>query len=89
MVEVGVRKVKDHLSEYLRKVRDGERVVITDRGRPVAVLVGLDETAASDAAWSLVHQGLGEWSGGKPRGDSASPRVAGRRAEEIVLEDRR
>jgi hypothetical protein len=27
-----VRSVRDHLSHYLRRVRRGERVVVTDRG---------------------------------------------------------
>lgn len=89
MIQAGVREMKDHLSEYLRRVRRGERVVITDRGRPVAALVGLEEEAAGGAAWSMVRRGLGEWSGGKPKGLADAPCVAGRRAEEMVLEDRR
>lgn len=89
MIEAGVRNVKDHLSEYLRRVRRGERVVITDRGRPVAALVGLGDEADVETAWSLVHQGVGEWQGGKPLGLSKAPQVQGRRAAEIVLEDRR
>lgn len=89
MMEAGVRHLKDHLSEYLRRVRRGERIVITDRGKPVAALVGLPEEETTERAWSLVHEGLGEWSGGKPRGSSNPPRIPGRRAEEVVLEDRR
>jgi prevent-host-death family protein len=89
MVEAGVRKVKNHLSEYLRKVRGGERIVITDRGRPVAVLVGVAEAESHETAWAIVDRGLGEWSGGKPRGASRPSRIEGRRAEEIVREDRR
>lgn len=89
MIQAGVREIKDHLSEYLRRVRRGERVVITDRGRPIAALVALEEEAAGSAAWRLVRRGLGDWSGGKPRGLANPPRVAGRRAEEIVVEDRR
>jgi prevent-host-death family protein len=89
MAQTGVRELKDHLSEYLRRVRQGERVVITDRGRPVAALVGLPTEPPAEIAWSLVHLGLAEWSGGKPRGQSDPPRIPGRRAEEIVIEDRR
>lgn len=89
MIQAGVREIKDHLSEYLRKVRRGERVVITDRGRPVAALVGVDEEAAGETAWRLVRRGLGEWSGGKPRGLADAPRVPGRRGEQAVIEDRR
>lgn len=42
-VEVGVRDLKNNLSRYLERVRSGEEVVVTDRGRPVARLTALDE----------------------------------------------
>jgi antitoxin (DNA-binding transcriptional repressor) of toxin-antitoxin stability system len=35
---VGVRDLKNHLSEYLRLVRRGERILVTDRGEVVAEL---------------------------------------------------
>ena len=89
MTHVGVREMKDRLSEYLRRARAGEQVVITDRGRPVAALVGLRAEGADEAAWSLVSSGLCEWSGSKPRGLESRPRIPGRRAEEAVIEDRR
>ena len=88
MIRAGVRDVKDHLSDYLRRVRQGQRVTITDRGRPIAELVGLEQQGGTEEAWKLVRQGIGDWGGGKPRGLAAPPRVPGRRAEEIVLEDR-
>lgn len=89
MLHAGVREVKDHLSEYLRRVRAGERVVITDRGRPIAAIVGVEADPANEVAWELVERGLGDWGGGKPRGLAKAPRVSGRRAEEVVREDRR
>jgi antitoxin (DNA-binding transcriptional repressor) of toxin-antitoxin stability system len=36
MQTVGVRELKNKLSEYLRRVRLGERVLVTDRGEVVA-----------------------------------------------------
>src|ERR1039457_4078418 len=36
MKTVGVRELKNRLSEYLREVRAGERVLVTDRGKVVA-----------------------------------------------------
>lgn len=38
MVDVGVRELKQHLSEYLDRAEGGELVLVTDRGRPKAVL---------------------------------------------------
>lgn len=39
MTEVGVFEAKTHLSALLERVERGERVTITRRGTPVAVLV--------------------------------------------------
>lgn len=41
-MDVGIRELKAHLSEYVSKAADGVNIVVTDRGRPVAQLVGLD-----------------------------------------------
>ncbi len=38
MVDVGIRELKQHLSEYLDRAEGGEVLRITDRGRPKAVL---------------------------------------------------
>ena len=40
MISIGVREAKNRLSEYLRKVKAGERVEITERGKPIAVITG-------------------------------------------------
>lgn len=36
---VGVRELRDHLSAYLERVKDGETITVTEHGRPVARLV--------------------------------------------------
>jgi len=38
MADVGIRELKQHLSEYLDRAERGEIVRVTDRGRPKAVL---------------------------------------------------
>jgi len=38
MRAVGIRELKNHLSEYVRRVRAGERLLVTDRGQVVAEL---------------------------------------------------
>ncbi len=44
-MEVGVRELKAKLSEYVARAAAGESVIVTDRGRPVARLTGLDTSA--------------------------------------------
>lgn len=39
MAATGVRKLKDNLSRYLRRVEAGERIAVTAHGRVVAALV--------------------------------------------------
>jgi len=38
MSDVGVRELKQHLSEYLERASQGETIRVTDRGRPKAIL---------------------------------------------------
>ena len=38
MTTVGIRELKARLSAYVRKVRDGQTVYVTDRGEVVAEL---------------------------------------------------
>ncbi len=38
---VGIRELRQNLSVYLRRIHHGERFEVTDRGRPVALLVPL------------------------------------------------
>jgi prevent-host-death family protein len=45
----GVRELKNRLTYYLRLVLRGERVIVTDRSRPVALLGPLDPTATLGA----------------------------------------
>jgi antitoxin (DNA-binding transcriptional repressor) of toxin-antitoxin stability system len=36
MIAVGIRELKDRLSEFLRRVAAGEEILVTDRGKVVA-----------------------------------------------------
>ncbi len=51
MEEIGVRELRQQASRYLRRVEAGESFLITDYGRPVAVLASTMEAvrAESDA----------------------------------------
>ena len=44
MKVVGIRELKDRLSEYVRLVRAGEDVLLTDRGEVVAELCRTDKS---------------------------------------------
>jgi prevent-host-death family protein len=56
MIQVGVRELRQQASRWLERVAAGESFEVTDRGRPVALLVpipaeeGLDGLLASGRA---------------------------------------
>ena len=43
MQTVGIRDLKNRLTHYLETAKKGEAVIITDRGRPVAILHNLEQ----------------------------------------------
>jgi prevent-host-death family protein len=47
-VDVAVSQLRGHLKEYVDRARAGERVVVTDRGVPVARLVAVDAEGVLD-----------------------------------------
>lgn len=47
---VGARELKTHLGGYLRRVRQGTTLVVTDRGEPVAELRPLPAGGSGDEA---------------------------------------
>ncbi len=49
-IQVGAFEAKTHLSRLLAAVQRGERVTITRRGKPVAVLVPPEAVRRDDAA---------------------------------------
>jgi prevent-host-death family protein len=89
-VRVGVRELRDGLSEYLARVKKGEHIEVTQRGQAIALLLPLpDADQTASALLELVLRGAVSWSGGKPRGAEPLLVVRGRPLSETVLEDRR
>jgi prevent-host-death family protein len=62
MESVGVAELKAKLSQYLAKVRAGEEIAVTERGRPVAKIVRIQPRDRDDAEWqrmvALEREGL-------------------------------
>ena len=87
---VGVRKLRDRLSEYLGRVKAGECLEVTDRGELIALITPAGKQRAVDPGiLAMVQAGEAAWSGGKPRGPAKLKRLAGRPLSELALEDRR
>ena len=89
MTAVGVRELRTQLSRYLRRVRAGERLVVTERGRPVAVILSPPVPVPDRHLERLLPQGIVRWGGGRPRGARRPPRIKGRTVAQALIEDRR
>jgi prevent-host-death family protein len=88
MREIGVRKLKQSLSETLRAVADGQQVRVTVRGTPVADIVPARASAEDDRLRALVADGrLVAPSRARPK---RAPRLAKstRSASALVLAER-
>ena len=92
-MDVSIRDMKNHLSKYLKLVRAGKEVVITDRGKPVAQLTPIrplsqneEEVIARINALPWAQPGKE----GKPKGSRKGVALRGKgpAAAAIVLQDR-
>lgn len=83
---VGVRELKSALSAYLRRVRRGESIVVTDRGTAIARIVPAD---LPDGLLRMMQRGEVTWSGRKPKIEAPRARTRGpKTVADIVVEDR-
>ena len=85
---VGVRELKTQLSKYLRQVKAGHTIVITEHGQAVGRIVPAEESL-DDRLQAMVKAGLAQWNGkkfnpGKPVARTRGPRSV----SDLLIEDR-
>ena len=85
----GVRDLKNYLSQYLKEVKQGRSITVTERGKVVATIVPAHQPPVVEKLKKLTQSGLGTWKGGKPKGSSRRIVVKGKPVGDIVIEDRR
>ena len=87
-VTVGIRELKAHLSSYIRQVKAGGSVVITEHGKPVGRIVPASPSLETRLQ-VLIEAGLAAWSG--QRLSPMAPVASVRREQmvaDLLLEDR-
>lgn len=83
---MGVRELKDHLSGYLRQVKEGKIVEITEHGRLVGRIIPQEKTL-EEKLEAMRQAGLIRWSGRKFRpGRSVGNTIGEKRLSDIVSE---
>ena len=88
-MRVGMRELKSKLSEYLRRVKAGETIIVTERGRMIGQIIPVKPTL-EERMKALAEAGFLEYSGKKL--NPYRPKIvnrSGRLISDIVVEDRR
>ncbi len=90
MKTVGIRELKSRLSRYIKRVEQGERITITDRGHPVAIIGPAAASSRANRLEAMLRTGAARWAGGKPRGSARPARLTrGPSVTDAIIEDRR
>jgi prevent-host-death family protein len=79
-VYVGVRELKNNLSKYLREVKNGHAIVITERGIPIGHIIPR-KASLDERLYALVEAGLVEWNGRKL--ESRKPTIANQSSRQV------
>lgn len=87
-MDVSITDLRAHLSEWLERAREGTELVITDRGVPVARLLGLTTTATLErlSAEGVIARPQAP---ARPRAAQRSRPHTGRPLADIVSDQRR
>ena len=89
MQTVGIRELKANLSRYLSRVKSGEKIIITERKKEVAIIAPFGKETDEEKLVQLIQRGIVHWSGGKPTGGPSRIVSKGKKVSEAVLEGRR
>ncbi len=87
-LNVGVRELKTRLSEYLRQVKAGRTIVITEHGKTVGRIVPAP-SSLDERLQAMVKAGLAQWNGHKLKPMKPVARTRGpRTVSDLLIEDR-
>jgi prevent-host-death family protein len=85
---VGIRDLKARLSEYVRDVKDGGTVVVTEHGRPVARMIP-EPRPIGERLRAMAKAGEIVWNGGAYRPTRPVARVKGTQTvSDLIVEER-
>lgn len=85
MITVGVRELRNNLSRYLDRVREGEEVVVTDRGSAVARVLPIGAERVLDR---LIAEGV-VTPAPRPKRRAGAPIKAAGAVSDLIADQRR
>jgi prevent-host-death family protein len=87
-IRVGTRELKSKLSEYLRRVKAGETLIVTEHGKPIGQL-GPIKVNAEERLAAMLASGQASWNGQKLGAyQPATPNRGDRELSELIVDDR-
>jgi len=92
MISAGIKDLKNNLSRYLPRVKKGEDVLITERGKTIARIMREQpkKVTLEQALAPLIHKGVVALPSRKLAKEIPSPiSVSGKPVSEMAIEDRR
>ncbi len=89
METIGIRILKENLSRYLKQVKSGETIIVTDRKKEIAVIMPFEKATKEEKIFQLIQRGIASWSGSKPSGMTSRIASRGKSVSRAVIEDRR
>ncbi len=86
-MQVPIHELKNHLSQYLQRVKEGELIIITSHHKPIAKLISIPQELGTEINAFLQLEGI-SWNGKKPTGGKNRPKIIGKTISDYVIEDR-
>ena len=92
MATVGIKQLKNQLTQYLRRTKGGEEIIVTERGKPIAIIQPIRSAEVGSREGRLAQlatQGRLTLPTRPPRKKVSLVKVSGPPLSAIVLKDRR
>lgn len=87
-VQVGTRELKSRLSEYMRRVKAGQTIIVTERGKAIGQIIPV-KTSIEERLRNAVTAGIAEWNEEKPkRYKPIAVNNSAHQLSDLVVEDR-
>ena len=87
-IHVGTRELKTNLSKYLRRVKAGETIIVTEHGKEIGQITPVAQSLEQRMK-ALAEAGFLEWNGKKL--EPHNPVIinnSGKQVSDLIIEDR-